>query len=143
MVAALLTLAVLGWMMAEGAPAHASLPRAEACVTCHAEDAPARVEARGARPCTPYCLTCHAKAEMDKHHAVGSALPRPPGPDLPLAAGNRTACFTCHELSRPRYDRERWKASSLYDRLFRREDRYPTYFLARRNERGQLCLACH
>ena len=116
---------------------------AAACQKCHAGDAAARFTAHHDRPCTPYCLTCHAKAQMAQHHQVGSHLVRTPAAELPLTADRRTACFTCHDLSRPRYDRVRWKAASLFDRTFRNEARYKTYFLAVRNDQGQLCLSCH
>lgn len=118
--------------------------RSEAtCAACHAADAPARWAARGDRPCTPWCLTCHGKAEMDQHHPVGTVLRKKPGPAFPLTADGRTACATCHVLSRPRTDTVRWKAASLFDRLFRGEPRYKTYYLTERNDQGQLCLACH
>ena len=116
---------------------------AASCAPCHAADGGARWERSRSRPCTPYCLTCHKRAEMDQHHPVGSVLRRRPAGDYPLTAGSKTACFTCHDLSRPRYDRVRWKAASLYDRMFRHEDTYKTYFLSTRNDQGQLCLACH
>jgi len=115
---------------------------ASSCAPCHAADHAARWEHR-ARPCTPYCLTCHRKAEMEQHHPVGTALKRKPAGVYPLTADLKTACFTCHDLSRPRYDSVRWKAASLYDRTFRREASYKTYFLSTRNDQGQLCLACH
>jgi hypothetical protein len=113
------------------------------CAGCH-NDSLSRWESNWNRPCTPYCISCHKKTEMDRHHTVGSELPKaPPDAVLKLASKNRTACFTCHDLSHPRYDGVRWKAASLYDRLFRNEKRYKTYFLSERNEQGQLCLSCH
>lgn len=115
---------------------------AATCAACHA-DAPGRWEAHGDRPCTPWCLTCHGKAEMDQHHPVGTVLRKKPGPDFPLTADGRMACSTCHLMSRPRTDTVRWKASSLFDRLFHGESRYKTYYLTERNDQGQLCLACH
>lgn len=114
-----------------------------ACATCHAADAQARWTNHGDRPCTPDCLTCHTKAEMDQHHPVGMVLRKKPGPAFPLTADGRMACFTCHLMSRPRTDTVRWKASSLFDRMFRSKPRYKTYYLTLRNDQGQLCLACH
>lgn len=112
------------------------------CAGCH-KDAAARWESNQSRPCTPYCMNCHLKAELDRHHRVEIQLPVIPQKPLKLTADGRNACFTCHDLSRPRYDSERWKAASLYDRMFRPEKRYKTYFLVERNDRGQLCLSCH
>jgi hypothetical protein len=57
--------------------------------------------------------------------------------------GDRTGCATCHDLATPRHDQVRWKAESLFDRLFRSQDHYQTYLLVYRNDKGQLCLACH
>ena len=116
---------------------------AAACAACHAAAGEALWATRQDRPCSPYCMTCHGKAEMARHHNVGTPLKRPPGAALPLAKGQRVACFTCHLLSQPRYDSVRWKAASLYDRTFRTASQYKTYFLVTRNDQGQLCLACH
>lgn len=136
--------ATLALAVAEGPAPDPHAGRSEAaCVRCHAADAPARWAAHGDAPCTPWCLTCHGKPEMDQHHPVGMALRKPPGPAFPLTAEGRMACFTCHLLSRPRYDTVRWKASSLFDRLFRAKPQYRTYYLTERNDQGQLCLACH
>jgi hypothetical protein len=114
-----------------------------ACVACHPGDAASRFAEGATRFCSPYCQTCHAKGEMARHHNVGVALAQAPSAVLPLTSGKKTACITCHLLSRPRYDTVRWKAASLYDRMFRGEPRYKTYFLAMRNDQGQLCLSCH
>lgn len=140
---ALALLTVLTAVTGEGVHAPALTEGPAACAPCHAQDARTRWEAHRTRPCTPYCLTCHRKEEMSRHHMVGSPLPRAPNARLPLTADHKTACCTCHDLARPRYDGVRWKAASLADRMFRQEARYPTYFLAERNDQGQLCLACH
>ncbi len=66
-----------------------------------------------------------------------------PGNGMHLTAEMKIACFTCHDMSQPRYDGVRWKATSLFDRLFRNESQYHTYFLVMRNSQGQLCLTCH
>jgi hypothetical protein len=115
---------------------------ASVCIACH-KDGESRWQADQYRPCTPYCKGCHKAAQMDRHHHVEVVLPRMPDAMLKLAAENKLACFTCHDLSRPRYDSVRWKAASLYTRLFRSEARYKTYFLVARNDEGQLCLSCH
>ena len=116
--------------------------QASVCVSCH-QDALQRWASNQYQPCTPYCISCHKKSEMDRHHSVGTSLPDLPENVLTLTSEKKIACITCHDLSRTRYDRERWKATSLFDRLFHKENRYNTYFLVMRNDRGQLCLACH
>ncbi len=117
------------------------LQQAPSCVACH-EDGEKRWASNRYWACTPYCMTCH-REQMVRHHKIGIILPKAPENGLRLAVGMRNACFTCHDLSRPRYDTVRWKATSLFDRLFRNEDRYKTYFLTQRNDHGQLCLSCH
>lgn len=112
------------------------------CAACHADNV-SRWAAHQYRPCTPYCKSCHRPAEMERHHRVGMILPGAPDKSLKLTAKNEVACSTCHDLAQPRYDSVRWKAASLYDRMFRSEPRYKTYFLSKRNEQGQLCLSCH
>jgi hypothetical protein len=80
---------------------------------------------------------------MGRHHKVDVVLENEPENGLKLTTDHRDACFTCHDLSRPRYDSARWKAVSLFDKMFRQEARYKTYFLVQRNDSGQLCLNCH
>lgn len=115
---------------------------ATACASCH-KDASKRWASSKTRPCTPYCATCHKEKEMSRHHPVGSKLPKSPEEGMPLTAEMKLACFTCHNMSQKRYDKQRWKATSLFNRLFRPEERYKTYFLTHRNEQGELCLSCH
>ncbi len=124
-------------------PAHAPLGSPAACAPCHAADAQARWDSNRNHACTPLCLTCHTKDVIAKHHPVDNPVTRPPRIPLRLTGEKKSACFTCHNLANPRYDQVRWKAESLFGRLFQRENRYPTYYLATRNDRGQLCLACH
>ncbi len=118
-------------------------PQSSACAPCH-KDSEARWAASQYRACSPYCLSCHAKRpDIVRHHPVGVLLPAKPPAVIRLTADGRNACFTCHDLSRPRYDSTRWKSASLFDRLFRNEPRYKTYFLLMRNDQGQLCQNCH
>jgi hypothetical protein len=115
---------------------------AAVCVSCH-QDGQQRWAAKQYQPCTPYCMTCHKKSEMDRHHTVGTLLSNLPDQALPLTSEKKVACITCHDMSRTRHDSERWKATSLFDRLFHKESKYKTYFLVMRNDQGQLCLTCH
>jgi hypothetical protein len=128
-------------------PALPCLPgTAAACAGCHAQDLAERFPAHRARPCTPYCLTCHfkdGKEVKDQHHSVGTALRKKLTDPRLVTEGDRLGCATCHDLSTPRYDKVRWRAESLFDRMFRSQDRYRTYLLVYRNDKGQLCLACH
>ncbi|HJW72963.1 MAG TPA: hypothetical protein VJ486_08900 [Geothrix sp.] len=122
---------------------HAALASAAACAGCHAAEAQPLWEAHPHTPCTQACLTCHGKDDMARHHPVGHPVTKPPRMALRLTRDGKSACFTCHDLSNRRYDAVRWKAESLFSRIFHRETRHKTYYLATRNDRGQLCLACH
>jgi len=115
-----------------------------ACTSCHS-NTPRSFATNHDSLCTPYCLNCHSKAEMDRHHTVGTPLPSTADAehDMQLTADKKIACITCHDMAQPRYDKVRWKASSLFERLFHQENRYKTYFLAMKNDQGQLCLTCH
>ncbi len=143
-----LAISLLVWALEEDAHSTGCLPArsvsdpSSACAACH-KDASARWESSRYRPCTPYCTSCHKAAEQARHHKVGVSLPEKPDEVLKLEPGMKVACFTCHDLSRPRYDAVRWKSASLFDRMFRAEPRYKTYFLVGRNDEGQLCLSCH
>jgi len=134
-------------------PARDAKEPLSACAKCHKADAEKRWKSDYKHPCTPYCTTCHKAAEMKRHHPVGTKLSRKPDREeedddhdddkMPLAGEMKMGCGTCHEMSRPRHDSVRWKAASMFDRLFRAEKRYKTYFLSKRNDQGQLCLSCH
>ena len=114
-----------------------------ACASCHVKDLAAQFPSHEDRPCSPYCLTCHFKENKDQHHSVGTPLRKKPSDARLLTEQDHTGCRTCHGLATPRYDQVRWKAESLFDRVFRSHERYKTYLLTYRNDRGQLCLACH
>ncbi len=80
---------------------------------------------------------------MSRHHPVGTRLSKMPDEPLLLSSEMKMACFTCHFMTRARYDSERWKSASMFDRVFHKQKRYKTYFLTLHNEQGQLCLYCH
>lgn len=149
MLAIVLILPMIGFSLeVEDARTTGCLPRetgdtpASVCVSCH-KDAQKQFSANQSRQCTTYCMSCHKKAEMDRHHTVGTVLPKAPEDTMYLTSEKKTACSTCHDLSQPRYDSVRWKATSLFDRMFHNESRYKTYFLSMKNDQGQLCLSCH
>jgi ribosomal protein L37AE/L43A len=92
--------------------------------------------------CTPYCMTCHT--DMGEHHVVGVGVPVENLPAvLILDKRKEMACISCHNLGVQRYDGKPWKCESLFGRFFKGASRYKTYFLAVRNNRGQLCKICH
>ena len=93
---------------------------ASVCATCH-KDSADRWASNQHHPCTPYCMSCHKQTQMERHHHVGMELTEKPDEIMKLTTEMKVACFTCHDLSHPRYDSVRWKAASLYDRLFRAE----------------------
>lgn len=142
------TFLVAAWLLAGGlsqgqeAPCLQGLSQPR-CAGCHRDDAAARFEQDRLQPCAPLCLTCHPPKEMAQHHTIGRKLDRPLRRELRLDLKERMTCTTCHHLGRPRFDTVRWRSESLFDRAFRRQDRHKTYLLAIRNERGQLCKACH
>lgn len=117
-------------------------PASAACASCHA-DSEKRFTTNQHRPCSAYCTSCHKKAEMERHHTVGTELVRDVASHLPLTSKKQIACSTCHNLAQPRYDKLRWKSASMFDRIVHKENRYRTYFLSMKNDQGQLCLTCH
>lgn len=120
-----------------------SLPNpASVCAGCH-QDSQKRWTGYQFRPCTEYCMTCHKTDEISRHHTVGTLLPKLSEDALHLTSERKMACMTCHDLSRARFDKVRWKSTSLFDRLFHQQSKYNTYFLSMRNDQGQLCLYCH
>lgn len=144
----LLTLGGARALEVEDAHSTGCLPRSakpqQACAACHKQDADSRWRSAQATPCTPYCATCHKKEETERHHSVNAELSvESQDVTLHLAQGKLMGCTTCHDLSRPRFDSVRWKAASLFERMFRESPQYKTYFLSMRNETGQLCLVCH
>lgn len=137
----LLHLALLVTAWAEAPPC---APRdALRCASCHTNNLAQVFPERATRPCTAYCTSCHFKEDPKRHHPVGQEMRRTPQHPSLQRTGTRLSCATCHDVGRPRTDTRRWKAASFFDRAFRRQDRYTTYYLVTPNERGQLCKACH
>lgn len=114
---------------------------AENCLECHRPEEASAIASRIARPCRALCATCHGV--RDGHHPVDIPISRtPPTPLVPTAAGTIT-CVTCHDTNQPRVDRNPWESQSLFQRLARKGKEHPTRYLATRNDKGQLCKACH
>ncbi len=115
---------------------------ASVCTTCH-KDGESRWQSNRHRPCTPYCTSCHSGEQLERHHLIGIKVNITPPEGIRLTSDGRSACFTCHDISNKQYDTIRWKAASMFDRMFKSQERYKTYFLVKPNDHGQLCLSCH
>ncbi len=118
-----------------------SKPAAE-CGGCHPSPGPDPSKDFLARACSFFCLKCH-KNVVEGHHSVGSLIDARLPAVLRLNSKGQTACITCHDLTRPRFDSEPWKSTSLFSGMFRRSARHNTYFLVQKNNSGQLCRSCH
>lgn len=130
-------------LASEGAPASDGHPfwTVDSCLPCHrAEEAPA-LSRRISRPCRTLCASCHEFPET--HHPVGVTIPRPVPETLLLTQAGTNTCVTCHDTTKPRVDRSPWASQSLFERVARRSARHRTYYLATRNDKGQLCRNCH
>ncbi len=113
----------------------------ESCLSCHRAEEENAISRRLARPCRTLCASCHEFREV--HHTVGVPIPRALGAQLLLTAAGTNTCVTCHDTTRPRVDRYPWASQSLFERVAHRSGEHRTYYLAMRNERGQLCRTCH
>lgn len=111
------------------------------CLACHRADETASISGRVARPCRPLCASCHGL--RNGHHPVGIPISRTLPATLVLTADGTNTCVTCHDTNQPRVDGKPWESQSLFGRLARRTKEHPTRYLAFRNDKGQLCRACH
>ena len=108
---------------------HAHFRNPDQCPKCHLSPDPRFSPVRISSESDAVCLGCHRRESMGRSHPVGE---RPeerhrkmkvPG-DLPLDAGGRIICLTCHTAHGP----------------------YVSYFLRRQGPGGgfePLCAACH
>lgn len=125
---------------ARSAGAHPSWT-VDSCLACHGKAEASAISPRLTRPCQTLCVSCHQF--RDGHHPVGVTILRAvPAPLLLTTAGTNT-CSTCHDTSRPQFDRSPWVSRSLFERIARRPSENRTYFLVMRNDKGQLCRICH
>lgn len=145
---ALVVLAATRWLFAQSnersrmAQAHDASRASERCAECHAAGDARRSAPLARGGCDAQCISCHAE-DAKRMHPVGAAIPELRVAELHRSSTGRIACRTCHDLSRSASDSVPWRAQSLFDAVFRRQPRYPTYLLAMRNQRGQLCQSCH
>ncbi len=131
-----------------GGDPHAVLSDPERCGQCH-------VEVPGPGTPRPYrfrkdivslCLGCHQDKELSSLHPVdirpGGRVPA----DLPLDEHHTITCATCHDPHGPAEADEPYVPEPIARRLWsvlQGRKAHRTYFLRRRNDRGQLCLGCH
>lgn len=113
----------------------------ESCLACHPAGEVVTISPRVARPCRTLCASCHGM--RDGHHPVGVRIGRKPSAPLLLTASDTNTCVTCHDTTKPRVDSSPWESQSLFARVAWRSKEHPTRFLAMKNDKGQLCRACH
>jgi predicted CXXCH cytochrome family protein len=113
----------------------------ESCVKCHDATAAAEIRSRLTNPCSQMCATCHSFQE--RHHAVGVPISGHVQAPLVLTRKVTNTCVTCHDVTRPRFERSAWVSQSLFERAFRAPRENRTFYLVMRNDRGQLCRNCH
>ncbi len=119
---------------------HPFLQSENYCVDCHAMEK--NYMKRGpALACTPFCLTCHK--EIKNHHVLNIKITETLPEGFILTERKKLICITCHNLNNKRFDNTSWKAESLYEKVFKGEKKYKTYYLVKKNNEGQLCKTCH
>jgi hypothetical protein len=139
-------IATLGWAADDP---HSFLSEVGECLRCHV-DVPSKK-----RPAAPLrfrkdlvslCLDCHLEKDLSALHPVdirpGVRVPE----DLPLDEYGTMTCVTCHDPHAPYETDEPHVAESLSRRLLSLltpGKKHRTFYLRRRNDQGQLCLACH
>jgi hypothetical protein len=130
-------------LSSEGSPVAANHPSwiIESCLSCHRAGEENAISRRLTRPCRTLCASCHEFREV--HHTVGVPIPRALGARLLLTEAGTNTCVTCHDTTRPRIDRSPWASQSLFERVAHRSGEHRTFYLAMRNEKGQLCRNCH
>lgn len=120
---------------------HPFLSSDASCVECHRLKK-IQVSANDTgNACSFLCLTCHK--DIGNHHAINVRVKEEIPGQLILTSKKKLACITCHRLKNNRYDTSSWKAESLYENLFKSKKTYKTYYLAVKNNDGQLCKMCH
>ena len=136
---------LLGASVALGQPGGGEGPHVTwneaSCLKCHDAALAAEIRGRLTSPCSEMCATCHTFKE--RHHAVGVPIAGRVPASLLLTKKATNACVTCHDVTRPRYERSAWTSRSLFERVARRSSENKTFYLVMRNDRGQLCRNCH
>lgn len=114
----------------------------DTCMDCHTQSERPQLTARVARPCSQLCSTCH-KFEKGEHHPIGVQISKQVPAPLLLTAKGMNTCVTCHDMGRPPRESIAWISQSLADRTMHRSKENRTFYLAMRNDSGQLCRNCH
>ena len=114
---------------------------ANGCSTCHNINNIKKALNNPVRACDNFCGTCHDN--MENHHKVGMELKQKLSPKVTLSKDTKVACFSCHNITKKRFDRVSWSAESLFSSLLSFKSKYKTYYLGMRNNKGQLCKECH
>lgn len=126
---------------------HALFRDRRRCAGCHGEVPRKGARVRFVKDVVAICLDCHYDKDLSTLHPVdvrpGTKVPR----DLPLDDRGAITCGTCHDPHRPADAAQPFVAQRLYERLLsaftRKDKRFQTFYLRRRNDQGQLCLGCH
>jgi hypothetical protein len=113
------------------------------CRQCHVETDFGTVVKDPALACDALCLSCHKNVTVENHHAVGMKPGVMQAKNIELTRMGKIACITCHDLRRQRFDSSPWMAQSLFDKMFKKNNQYKTYYLIIQNDKGQLCRTCH
>ena len=108
------------------------------CSRCHSNEEVQPLAGRTTRSCSTYCLTCHTG-----HHKLDVRLGKEPKTTLPLTDNKKITCYTCHDLTKNRFDTAPWRSESLFDRYFNKQESYMTFYLRINNHNGDLCKNCH
>jgi hypothetical protein len=118
---------------------HPFLQSEKYCMDCHSKDNKYITETGAI--CSQFCVTCH-KA-MNNHHSINIKVPEKLPDDFVLTGKKKLTCVTCHNIKNRRFDKVAWKAESLFEKVFKGEKKYKTYYLVKKNNEGQLCKTCH
>ena len=115
----------------------------ENCLKCHSSEDLDQFSVP-AHSCDPNCMLCHKSMSSGNHHPVGMKLENVNTRTLgPVTQREKMMCITCHDLRKNRLDRKPWRSQSLYESIFKKKGKYKTYYLVKKNNKGQLCNLCH
>lgn len=118
-----------------------SLVTVAVCALCHAGEPTGSGGPELREDAASACTSCHPGG--DESHEVGMQPDFAVPADLPLDAGGRMTCLTCHFAHGPLRGDRPWCSVSLLDRMLGSERLTKTFLLRRNNATGELCLACH
>lgn len=115
----------------------------ESCLKCHAPDDLNQFSVP-AHSCDPNCILCHKTMTSGNHHPVGIKIESTNTVGLgPITQRQKMMCITCHDLRKSRFGGQPWRSQSLYESIFKKKGKYKTFYLVKKNNKGQLCNMCH